>query len=131
MRTSRTSLWLIAFLTVFASERALAQDPVKVAPGNYKVVVENSHVRVLDIHIKPGGKVAVHSHPGYVAVAFTPCKVKFTSSDGKTNEAEFKADEAVWRDAETHSAENIGTAECHALNIELKGPSKGPSKKAK
>jgi hypothetical protein len=79
---------------------------------------------VLDVHIKPGEKVAMHSHPGYIAMALTPCKVKFTDARGKSATADFKPNEPVWRDAETHSTENVGTEECHAMNIELKGPAK-------
>src|SRR5262249_29176482 len=121
---------LAAALLVLPSATLRAQDPVKVAPDNYKVASENAYVRVLDIHLAPGAKVATHSHPGYVAVALTPCKVKFTSG-GKTQEAEFKAGEASWRDAETHSAENVGTAECHALNIEVKAAKKKAAAKPK
>lgn len=99
---------------------ALAQDPVKVAPEAYKATSGNDYVRVLDIHLKAGSKAPMHSHPGYVAVAVTPCKVRFTSPQGKTQEVEFKPGEAIWRDAESHSVENLGTTECHALNIEVK-----------
>ena len=112
----------------FAASAALAQDPVKVAPDTYKVVTENQYVRVLDVHLKPAGKSAMHSHPGYVAVALTACKVRFTSADGKTQVVDFKPGEPSWRDAESHSAENIGTSECHALNIEVKSAAEKSSK---
>lgn len=102
----------------------MAQDPVKVSPELYKVVIDNASVRALDVHIPAGAKSPMHSHPASVISAFTACKIKFTSSDGKTREAEFKPGDAVWRDAETHAAENVGSAECHALQIELKTASK-------
>ena len=66
----------------------------------------------------------MHSHPGNIAMALTPCKVKFTDAKGKSATADFKPNEPDWRDAETHSTENVGTEECHAMNIELKGPAK-------
>jgi quercetin dioxygenase-like cupin family protein len=113
--------FFLAALLAFSARAAMAQDPVKAAPESYKVTSENRYVRVLDIHLTASGKVPMHSHPGYVAVALTPCKVRFTSPDGKTQEAEFKPGEAVWREAESHSAENLSTSECHALNIEVKG----------
>jgi hypothetical protein len=56
--------------------------------------------------------------------------MRFTSPDGKSSEAEFKAGDIVWRDAESHAGENIGTAECHALQLELKH-AKGPATKNK
>jgi hypothetical protein len=46
--------------------------------------------------------------------------MRFTSSDGKSADAEFKPGDIVWRDAETHAGENIGTADCHVLQVELK-----------
>ena len=109
---------------------ARAQDPVKLAPGMYKVAIDNADVRALDITIKPGGKVAMHYHPASVITAYTPCKLRFTSPDGKSNEAEFKAGDIAWRDAESHAGENIGTADCHVLQVELKH-AKPAAKKAK
>lgn len=114
---------ILSILSLIFAATALAQDPVKVAPGNYKATTDNASVRVLDVHLKPGEKVPMHSHPGYVAVALTPCKVRFTNLAGKTQDVEFKPGDAAWRDAETHAAQNIGESECHVLNIELKsGP---------
>jgi quercetin dioxygenase-like cupin family protein len=109
---------------------AQAQDPVKLAPDAYKVAVDNANVRALDIYIKPGVKMAMHSHPASVLTVYTPCKMRFTSADGKSSEVEFKAGDIVWRDAETHAGENIGTAECHALQVELKH-AKAAAKKTK
>ena len=40
-----------------------AQDVVKVSPETHKVLLDNEHVRVLDVHAKPGEKVGMHSHP--------------------------------------------------------------------
>jgi quercetin dioxygenase-like cupin family protein len=98
------------------------QDPVKVAPEVYKVPLENEKVRVLEIHLKKGGKSAMHSHPAFVIVALSPCQARFTMPDGKTKETMMKPGQVVWSEATTHSVENIGSSECHVLNIELKGP---------
>lgn len=114
------TLSLLAAVFVLAPRTVIAQDPVKVAPAIYKVSTENAQVRVLDVHLAAGGKVPMHSHPGYVAVALTACNVRFTSPAGKSQDVDFKPGDAAWRDAETHSVENIGKSECHVLNIELK-----------
>lgn len=97
-----------------------AQDPVKVAPEVYSVQLENDRVRVLDIHFKRGGKSTTHSHPAYVGVALSPCKVRFTLPDGKKEEAEVKFGGVFWSAPTTHSVEHVGSRECHALAIELK-----------
>lgn len=99
---------------------AAAQDPAQVSPEVYTATIDNKDVRVLDIQLKAGGKSPMHSHPGYLVIALTPCKVRFTSPEGKTTEAELKAGDVAWRDAESHTAENIGTADCHAINVEMK-----------
>jgi beta-alanine degradation protein BauB len=96
------------------------QDPVKLAPDIYKVLLENERVRVLDIRMKPGDHSPMHSHPNYLAYVLTDGKVRFTAPDGTSEEVEFKASQPTWREAESHEVENIGSSELHLLNIELK-----------
>jgi hypothetical protein len=97
---------------------------VKVAPEQYKVLLENDRVRVLEYRSKPGDKEAMHSHPANLIYMLSTSKVKFTLPDGEATESELKAGEVTWREAETHAVENIGTTEAHVLIIELKEPEK-------
>jgi quercetin dioxygenase-like cupin family protein len=99
---------------------AKAQDPEKVDPVHYKVILNNQYVRVLDVHHKPGEKSPVHSHPDHVVYSLTDSTVKFTSSDGKTDIRTVKGGQATWHKAETHAVQNVGKTEEHALDIELK-----------
>lgn len=99
---------------------SLAQDPVRSAPGVYKVLLDNDRVRVLDVHLKPGQTSPTHSHPEYLVYCVTGGKVKFTGPDGRSENVDLKAGECTWRPAETHSVDNVGTTECHVLNIEFK-----------
>src|SRR5713226_8949051 len=72
-----------------------AQDPVKVAPENFKVLLENDQVRVLEFRGKPGDKIGMHSHPAYLTYIISGSgKTKFTSPDGKTTEQEAKVGQA-------------------------------------
>jgi len=96
------------------------QDPAKVDPKHYKVLFNNDYVRILDVRHKPGEKSPMHSHPNHAVYSFADSTVKFTSSNGKTDIRTAKAGQVVWRNAETHSAENVGKNEEHALDIELK-----------
>ena len=109
-----------ALVLVFAAGTALAQDPVKVAPNNFKVLLENDRVRVLEFRSK-GEKIPMHSHPDCLIYNFVTGKTRFTSAGGKTTERESKAGDVTWREAETHASEYIGTGEAHALLVELKG----------
>ena len=106
-------------LLAFAAGVALAEDPVATS-DNYKVLLENDRVRVLEFQDKPGDKEDMHSHPDYVVYAVSDFKRRFTGPDGKNNDIDGKAGQAVWRGAEVHAGENIGTTGTHVILIELK-----------
>ena len=97
-----------------------AQDMVKVAPKNCTVVLDNAQVRVIRVVLKPGDKLAMHSHGANIVYALGSGKTKYTFPDGKTEEREIKPGTAVWSEGVTHSTENIGTTETRALVVELK-----------
>ena len=120
LRNVVLSVLLVTFVLVVGPKLALAQDPVKVAPDNYKVLLENDRVRVLDVHVKPGEKTPMHSHPANVIYAFDAAKTKFTFPGGKTQTRSFKAGDVIWGAAEKHAGENTGSNEVHVLVFELK-----------
>ena len=45
---------------------AAAQDPLPLYPENYRVLVENDRVRVLDFQLKQGATERSHAHPAHV-----------------------------------------------------------------
>ena len=107
-------------MSVLALVVAKAQDPAKVDPKHYKVVFNNEYVRVLDVRLKPGEKTPIHSHPNLVIYSLTGGTIKSTTADGKTTTVTTKAGQVGWRNAQTHTSENVGKTEVHALGIELK-----------
>jgi beta-alanine degradation protein BauB len=107
-------------VSVLAVVGAKAQDPAKVDPAHYKVLLDNKYVRILDVRQKPGDKSPMHSHPHHAVYTLTGSTLKFTSSDGKTKTVTTKPGQVVWRDAETHTVEITGKTPSHALDIELK-----------
>ena len=98
----------------------MAEDAAKVAPHVYKVVFENERARVLEVRMKPGESTSIHSHPDYVVYLLSGGKVRFTSPSGESGEVELPAGASMWRKAEEHATENIGTTEVHALFFEPK-----------
>jgi beta-alanine degradation protein BauB len=98
----------------------MAADPVQVASNVYTTVFENERVRLLEARIAPGDSSAMHGHPDYVAFNLNEGKVRFSSPSGESEEVELPAGAALWRDAEEHSTENIGTTEVRSLLFELK-----------
>src|SRR6266480_5235343 len=99
---------------------ASAQDPVKMSPQYYKVLLENDQVRVLEYRLKPGEKEAMHSHPTGVVYVLSGAKLKFSFPDGRTEERAASTGETIWRDPVTHALENVGDTEAHAVAIDLK-----------
>lgn len=101
-----------------------SEDPVKVAPDVYRVLLDNEHVRVLEARMHLGASSAMHSHPASVCFGLCDARVRFTLANGKTKEMSIKAGEATWHEAEDHAVENIGTTEARVLVVELKSPAK-------
>lgn len=98
----------------------LAQDMVKVAPNNTKVLIDNDQVRVIEVWLKPGESLPMHSHPANVVYFVTSGKGKTTTADGKVTEVDRKAGDAQWSGPITHSNQNIGTTPTKAVVVELK-----------
>ncbi len=95
-------------------------DALKTAPDVYSLVMENDRVRVLAVKFKPGQKALMHSHPDHVIYVLKDGKLKITLPDGKSNDVDLKAGQAIWMDAGQHAAENLGKTEATNLVIELK-----------
>lgn len=101
---------------------AQAPDPVPLYPENYKVLVENDRVRVLDFTLRKGATEVPHRHPAHVLYVLQGFRVRFTLGDGTVRTREVKAGEVLYSDAVVHSPVNIGETDAHGLLIELKAP---------
>lgn len=103
---------------------AWAQDPLKVAGGNYKLIAENDDVRILEARLAPGAKTANHSHPALMAVILQPSVTKWTMPDGKTDQSagDIKRGTVMSLPAQTHVSENIDKRPLKAILIEFKKP---------
>ena len=103
---------------------AWAQDPVKVAGGQYRLIAENEDVRLLDVNLAPGTKTVMHSHPDLMAVMLRPGATKWTMPDGKTVQSapDTKRGTVIAMGAQTHISENVGKTALKAVLIEFKKP---------
>ena len=95
-------------------------DPVQVSPNNYKVLLENDHVRVLEMNLKAGEKDEMHSHPSETVYFVKGSKVRFHLPDGETAEAEAPDRGVIWHEEWTHQVENIGSSDIQAIIVEDK-----------
>jgi quercetin dioxygenase-like cupin family protein len=112
--------------TLVVIHSAFAQDPVKVSPKMYTVLLENEHVRVLEFRAKVGEKEPLHSHPASVVYVLAGGKARYTTADGKSEERDSKTGTALWSDAVTHSYEQLGSSDGHVLIIEMKEIANAP-----
>ena len=115
----------LILLVLLWSGTALAQDPVKVDAQHYKVVFENTSIRVLKISYPPGGKSVMHQHPDSIAIPLAASKVRFNLADGKSEVNDMANESAMYSAAGTHNPENIGTGPVDALLIEFKSAKPG------
>jgi len=98
----------------------MAKDAVEAAPNVYTVLFENERVRLLQARVKPGDSSSMHSHPNYLVYSLGECNVTFTEASGQSVDVELKDGQSMWREAEEHSAKNLGSTDVVALLIELK-----------
>ena len=105
---------------------AMAQDPVAVAPGQYKVEFEDEAVRVLRVVYAPGEKSAMHEHPDSVAVYLTGGHIRITLPDGRVGEPRVPPGATMRHAAGGHVIENIGDAPFELVLVELKKPADAP-----
>ncbi len=101
------------------------KDPVETNPDNYRVVLENDRVRVLEYTDLPGHKTAEHSHPDSVMITASAFRRRL-SSRGAHIDVEMPAGAARWMSAQEHSGENTGDTETHTFFVELKEPAPAP-----
>ncbi len=113
---------LLAILFLFFASTSQTQDVAKVASDTNRVIFENDKVRVMSVLVKPGQRVPMHSHPASVVYFFHDATMQFTFPDGSTKVGNVKADSAVWMDAVTHAAQNIGNTDFQEVHVELKQP---------
>ena len=101
------------------SVTAIAQDPLKVSPANYKLILENASVRILRVDVPAGMKGVAHSHPDAMVISLSASKVRFTMPDGKTQDADMADESGSYAPAGVHTPANTGTTRVDALVVEF------------
>lgn len=101
---------------------ALAQDPVALYPGNYRVLHENDRVRVIDFRLARGASETAHHHRQHVVYVLEGFRIRFTFPDGSTALRETKPGDVLFSEEVTHASENVGETDAHGILVELKEP---------
>jgi beta-alanine degradation protein BauB len=116
---------LVSVVALSASVALLAQDPVKVDPTHYKVLLDNASVRVLRISYAAGAKSVMHQHPDSIMVSLSDSKVKFTMSDGTTQDQAMANNSAMYAPAGAHLPSNTGATAVSGILVEFKAAAPG------
>ena len=95
-------------------------DPVEVSPDNYKVLLENDQVRVLEMTLKAGESDVMRSHPDETVYYERGGKVVVHLPDGGSAELEPPDGFVMAHEAWTHRVQNVGTTVTRAIIVEPK-----------
>jgi len=123
LRMTTIALTLAATVTASAALAQSAAPSYQADPDVYKVIFEDANFRVVSAIWKKGSgpdKPHSHSQP-FVIYALDDCKIRVTNPDGTSREITPKAGTSFAGPlTASHTAQNIGDADCHALQIERK-----------
>ena len=101
----------------------MADHILKVVPKSARVLFENDLIRVIEITMKKGQRIPMHSHNRGLSYSLNSGKIRSTGEDGKPRVIKVRRGEVSWSGAdglETHAVENLGGV-LRELSVEFKG----------
>lgn len=123
----RTAIFvLVAFATAAIAEPPpLTSGPVDglvSSPDNFRLLLENDHVRVVQYSLQPGARDHWHTHPPRVGYVLSGAKIRVTKADGSQAEYDEKTGDSYWGEfSPLHDTLNIDIKPYIALLVEVKG----------
>ena len=112
---------ILAVLALPALSQPGDDDVLKVIPENYKLIIDNPFVRVLEARIPAGTEEKTHRHLKGVSVCLTEYTLESRIlPDGPWVRNERKAGTTYWSDASLHQVRNVGNTQSYTIRIELK-----------
>jgi hypothetical protein len=98
-----------------------ALDPLKVAPKDFTLVLENSQVRVLRLKLRPHQSAPMHEYTlRHLVVCFTDQNVRVTSPEGKAEVAQHKVGDFNWSGPSKQKVDNLSDKPLETVIVELK-----------
>lgn len=97
-------------------------DGLVSSPGNFKLLLEDDHVRVLQYTLPPGALDHWHTHPPRVGHVLSGAKIRVTKADGSHADHDEKTGDTYWGEfSPLHNTLNMDTKPYIALLVEVKG----------
>jgi hypothetical protein len=96
-------------------------DVLKVIPQNYRLVLDNAFVRVIEARIPPGTEEKPHRHLRGVSVCMGDYIIEHMAQPGGPwVRSQRSAGDVYWSESSVHQTRNVGTTPSHTIRIELK-----------
>src|ERR1044071_4954343 len=95
-------------------------DIVQIAPESHTVVFENDQIRMLEVTVKPGETVPMHTNPENINYILKPGTLRLINPDGSGMDIELAAGQVIPAPVGRHAVENVGATEVKTICIELK-----------
>ncbi len=111
----------LAYAGLSPAAQAQAVDPVPVSPDRYRVLVDNSEVRVVEYELRPGERDNWHTRPARVSYVVSGGPLRITRADGTSSVAdERQATTQLMNTPGRHYATNIGKSPVRIVLTEVK-----------
>ena len=96
-------------------------DALTASPENFRLILENDDVRVLEYTLLPGQKDRRHTHPQRVAHVISGGQLRVGFPDGTHKDFNEIAGISEWsKPSPLHDTQNIGTTPIKILLVEVK-----------
>jgi quercetin dioxygenase-like cupin family protein len=91
------------------------------SPDNFKLLLENDHVRVLQYTLLPAALDHWHTHPPRFGYVLSGAKIRVTEADGSHEDYDEKTGDNYWADfSPLHDTYNMGSTPYVAVLVEVK-----------
>ncbi len=113
--------WLALTAAVQTPAPAEQIDGLKASPANFRLLLENDRVRVIEYALGPGERDQWHTHPARVSYIVSGGTLRITTGDGRSIVLTEKAGDTAWSEpAARHFVENIGPTPVKTILVEVK-----------
>lgn len=114
------ALLLLVSVNVFAEDYQDI-DPVAVSPNNYRFLLENDYIRVVEFFVQAGEKDNLHTHPAKLSYVVEGGMLRITTAEGRVFDVEEKTNTVRWfSSVGGHFVENVGNTSIRVIYVEVK-----------
>src|SRR3954462_13255485 len=94
-------------------------DIVEISPDVHKGLFENDVIRVLEVTVKPGDRVPLHTNPENINYILKPGTLRLTDPAGSSVDVQLTQGQVIPAPVGQHAVENVGNTEVQTICIEL------------